>query len=375
MRKSSSRDENPGLGGGPAGSGAWTLCRHADVLRAALDPETFSSAASRYLNVPNGMDGDEHARFRALIDRYLEPRVVSLLEPRFRRLAANLAANLPEGKPIEAVGEIGARFAVRAQSAWLGWPAGLEDTLLRWMQSNREATRSKDRGRMAEVAERFDCIIRSLIESRREADPATDAESGDVDPMTQLLADRIDDRPLRDEEIVSILRNWTAGDLGSIAACIGVIVHRLAVDRQLQVRWRSGEVAINRLEAEINEVLRIDDPFTYNRRVVTRRVEIGGQVMEAGEQVLLNWSAANRDPRVVRDPDAFRPVKNAPHNVVYGIGPHHCPGRQLATLELRVMVEELLAATSAIELAPGTEPIRDLPPFGGYSALPVTLRI
>ena len=350
------------------GTGAWTLFRHADVVGAALDPATFSSRVSRHLNVPNGMDGAEHARFRALIDPYLAAGPVARLEPRFRQLAADLVRSLPGDRAVEVVGELGARFAVRAQSAWLGWPAELEDTLLGWMDDNVEATRSRQLTRTAAVAERFDAIVRSLIEARRRAgDDAPD------DVTTRLLGERIDGRPLTDEEVISILRNWTAGDLGSIAACIGVIVHRLAVDAGLQERLRGARPGGAEIEAEIDEILRIDDPFVSNRRVATADVEVGGRTIRAGERVVLNWTAANRDPQVMDDPDDYRPTDNAPDNVVYGIGAHECPGRGLATLELRVAVEALLEATSAIELAPGSDPVREAPPRGGYRTVPVLL--
>jgi len=351
------------------GTGAWTLFRHADVVAAALDPATFSSRVSRHLNVPNGMDGEQHARFRALTDPYLAPGPVARLEPRLRRLAADLARSLPDDRAVEVVGELGARFAVRAQSAWLGWPAELEDTLLGWMDDNVEATRSRQLTRTAAVAESFDAIVRSLIEARRGA-----GEDAPDDVTTGLLGERIDGRPLTDEEIVSILRNWTAGDLGSIAACIGVVVHRLAVDADLQARLRGTRPPAAELDAEIDEILRIDDPFVSNRRVATVDVEVGGRTIRAGERVVLNWTAANRDPQVVGDPDAHCPAENAPRNVVYGIGAHECPGRGLATLELRVAIEELLAATSAIELAPGSDPVREAPPRGGWRAVPVLLR-
>ena len=343
------------------GAGAWTLFRHADVVRAALDPATFSSRVSRHLNAPNGMDGAEHDRFRALIDRYLAPEPVARLEPRFREIAADLVRSLPRGLPIEVVAGLGARYAVRAQSAWLGWPAELEDTLLAWMDDNLAATRSRQLTRTVAVAERFDGIIRSLLEARRRAgDEAPD------DVTTALLRDELDGKPLSDEEIISILRNWTAGDLGSIAACIGVVVHRLAVDAGLQERWRSARPCSAELEAGIDEILRIDDPFVSNRRIATADVEVGGRTIRMGERVVLNWTAANRDPDAIADPDAYRPAENAPHNLVYGIGAPACPGRGLATRELRGVVEELLAATGAIELAPGSDPIREVPPRGGY---------
>lgn len=348
-------------------SGAWTLFRHDDVVRAALDPDTFSSRVSRHLNVPNGMDGEQHARFRALVDRHLAPGRIAGFEPRFRLIASELMRELPRDRTVEAVAELGARYAVRAQSKLLGWPAGLEDTLLDWVDDNREATRSKLLSRTAAMAERFDKIIRSQIDTRRSAgDDAPD------DLTTELIRDTVGGRPLTDDEVVSILRNWTAGDLGSIAACLGVVVHFLATDTGLQHHLRSA--GASELDAAIDEILRIDDPFVSNRRVTTGDVEIGERTIPRGQRILLNWTAANRDPRVVGDPDAYRPDQNAPHNLVYGIGPHVCPGRALATLEMRVAVEELLAASTGIELATDSEPVREIPPVGGFRSVPVRLR-
>jgi cytochrome P450 len=351
------------------GSGTWTLFRHADVVHAALDPDTFSSQVSHHLNVPNGMDGEEHARFRALVDRYLAPDRVARFEPRFRQIVSDLVRELPRDRTVEVVDEVGARYAVRAQSALLGWPDGIEDTLLGWMEDNREATRSKLLTRTTAVAQRFDRIIGSLIKARRAA-----GEGAPDDVTTELMRDKVDGRPLEDEEIVSILRNWTAGDLGSIAACLGVVVHYLTCDVRVQDRLRSATVTAPELDAVIDEILRIDDPFLSNRRVTTTDVEIGDRTIPAGQRIVLNWTAANRDPRVVGDPDACCPDENAAHNLVYGIGPHVCPGRGLATLELRVAVEELLAATTGIELAPECEPVREVSPVGGFRSVPVILR-
>lgn len=74
------------------------------------------------------------------------------------------------------------------------------------------------------------------------------------------------------------------------------------------------------------------------------------------------------------DPDAFDPVSNAPYNLVYGIGKHVCPGRPLATLELRALTRAVLATTTAIESDPDRPRERALPPVGGFAAAPLRLR-
>jgi cytochrome P450 len=351
------------------GAGGWALLRHADVVAAALDPETFSSAAGSHRAIPNSLDGAEHAAYRAVVDRYLTASAVAAQEPQCRAQAAAIVDALPRGATVDAIAQLGTPFAVRTQVAWLGWPADIEDELVEWMAENFAATRSGDRVRTTEVAAHFDALVGSQVRVRREAG---DAAAPDV--TSRLLHETVDGRPLTDEDVVSILRNWTAGDLGSLAACLGVLVHRLAThpDRQDVTRERVARGEHAAIEAAIEEVLRIDDPFVANRRRTTREAKIGGRAIPAGERVFLNWTAANRDPLVFGDPDEFRPEENAPQNLVFGTGPHVCPGRALTLMELRVAVTELLARTE--RLLPADEPpVRERPPVSGWARVPVVL--
>ena len=344
--------------------GTWTLFSHADVTRAALDHETFSNAVSAHLQVPNGLDGPTHTAFRAVVDTFFTPERMAALEPVVGRVASAAVAALDVPGRLDAVA-LGARFAVRAQSAWLGWPPDLEGTLLAWMADHRAANRSRDRARTAAVAERFTAIVRELAAARR--------SPGAPDDVTaELVRSRVDGRPLTDAEVVSVLRNWTGGDLGSMALAAGVVVARLADDRELQDRLRAG-VGDGELDAVLDEILRIDDPFVGNRRVTTRPVTVRGRDLPAGARVVLNWTAANRDPHAFGDPDAFDPEGHAADNLVWGIGKHVCPGRPLATLELRALVRALLAATTTITPDPDRPRERELPPAGGYATVPVVI--
>jgi cytochrome P450 len=347
---------------------AWVALRHAEVVAVATDPATYSSAVSARRAIPNSLDGAEHAAYRAVVDRFLTPERVAREEPQCRDHAAAIVDALPRDTTVRTIGQIGVPYAVRSQSTWLGWPAKLEDGLVSWMQDNHAATRSGDRSRTAEVADRFDQMIHALLDARR-GRPATDVTG-------ELLGESVDGRPLTDEEVVSILRNWTAGDLGSLATSVGVIVHFLAThpDVQREVRGLVESGDRDAVEAAVEEILRIDDPFVANRRVTTREVELGGETIPAGGRVLVNWTAANRDPLVFGDPDAYDPVGHAAANLVFGIGPHVCPGRDLTLMELRVVTEELLARTAWIEPAPDRPAVRETPPVGGWARVPVVLR-
>ena len=348
--------------------GTWVILRHAEVVAAATDPRTFSSRVTTRRAIPNSLDGPDHAAYRAVVDRYLTDERVAREESQCRGHAAAIVDALPRGVTVKTIASIGIPFAVRSQSAWLGWPSDLEETLVEWIRDNHTATRSGDRESTREVAERFDHMVRALLETSRAATKA--------DVTGELLRDTVNGRSLTTEEIVSILRNWTAGDLGSLATSVGVIVHFLAakptIQEQVRALVEAGDCAA--LVAAVEEMLRIDDPFVSNRRVATRSVGLGGEEIAEGEKVLLNWTAANRDPLVFGDPDHYDPEGNAASNLVFGIGPHVCPGRSLTLMELRVMLEELLRRTTWIEPAQDRPAVRETPPVGGWARVPVVLR-
>ncbi|GEK86704.1 cytochrome P450 [Microbacterium aerolatum] len=357
------------------------LVRHADVLAAAMDATTFSSRTSTHLHVPNGMDGDEHRMFREIVDRQMTPQIVAELEPMLAEVARGVVAELPRGTVVDAVRDLGEIFAVRAQCRWLGWAPGIEAEMLDWMAENYAAARAGDPERNAAVAAAFDEIVASQVAAHRDMSNRTKP----ADATSRLLDEQVEGRELSHEEIVSVLRNWTAGDLGSLARCVGVVVHRLAEHPRWQQRVRMLCRALHQpnrsraaentaeLDAILAECLRIDDPFVANRRVATCPVTTpSGVTIDTGDGVLLDWVAANRDPEVFSD--RFDPAAHADDNLVFGAGPHVCPGRDLSFAELRAVIGALLDATEQIEPAPGRTPTRHRPPIGGWEELPVVLR-
>lgn len=344
----------------------WSLFRHADIARVLEDPETFSNAVSRHLSVPNGMDPPEHAEYRRIIEPYFSPERMTAFEPVCRRIAAGLVRNLFTDGEIELMERFAQPFAVRVQCAFLDWPADLHEPLRHWILGNQAATRAQDRAELAKMAGEFEAHVRGLLEERRRS---ADAEKrGDI--TSDLLLARVRGRPLRDEEIVSILRNWTAGEVGTISAAVGILAQFLAEHGELQQQLRDDPAA---QPAAIEEILRLHGPLVSNRRVTTRAVELGGRSIEAGERLTLNWIAANRDGRVFEAPGEFRLDRDQTPNLLYGAGIHVCPGAPLARLELRVVLEELLARTRHIEPDPERSPERAQYPASGFAVLPLRI--
>lgn len=327
----------------------------------AENPEHYSSAVSRFMQLPNGLDGEQHAKVREMIERYLDAPAVEGLEPVLREIAREIINDALAHGTADAVGDLGTQYAVRAMTAWLGWPSAVNDELVVWVADNNAATRSGQLERTAEVARRFDDIIRSVVEPLR--------ENPDDSVTSRLVHDESLGRPLEFEEVVSVLRNWTAGDLSSMAYCVGVIVEALLARPELQERLRQG---VSRVEftAMVDEMLRADSPFVSNRRVTTCPVTLGGVDLPEGQRVRIHWTAANRDPETFPDVDGFNPEVNAGENLVWGAGPHACPGKELSVIELQALTEELCAAA---ELSPAGDGEREVHPVGGWASLKVRL--
>ncbi|HRD92115.1 MAG TPA: cytochrome P450 [Accumulibacter sp.] len=344
----------------------WSLFRHQDIVRVLNDPDTFSNAVSRHLSVPDGMDPPEHTEFRRMIMPYFRPERVDAFEPQCREIAANLLQSLLERDELEFIGDFAHWFAVRIQCASLGWPLEMCEPLRLWTQKNHQATFARDRQAMTEIAREFEGYVHQLLQSRR----AAGAQAGD-DITSSLLRQEVQGRPLRDDEIVSVLRNWTVGEVGTISAALGILVHYLSQHPDLQQQLRAQP---SLLPAAIEEILRIHGPLVANRRITTRPVEIGGRTIAAGERLSLIWISANRDGRVFEDPEAYRADRDQAENLLYGAGIHVCPGAPLARMEMRVAMEELLGRTTGIAPIPAKPPTAAVYPGSGFATLNLRIR-
>ncbi len=343
--------------------GYTSLFRHADVMHVLMDHETYSNAVSRFPSVPNGMDPPEHTAYRRLIEPYFEPQQMEAFAPVCREVAVRLVQALPEQADVELMADFAQIFALQIQCAWLGWPVELHEPLRLWTLKNQAATLARDEAAMSAVALEFDGYIKDLLTARRNAGSAAPD-----DVTTRLLRDQALGRPLTDDEIVSILRNWTVGELGTIAASIGILVHYLAGHAALQQQLREQPAL---LPAAIDEILRIHAPLVMNRRVTTREVTLGERTLAAGTRLALIWASANRDEAVFGDPEEFRLDREPQLNLLYGAGIHVCPGAPLARLELRVVMEELLGRTRRIALLADQQPVKAFFPASGFSSLPL----
>ncbi|MEO8288290.1 MAG: cytochrome P450 [Chloroflexota bacterium] len=361
----------------------WSLFRHEDIVKVLADPGTYSSASKR-LAVPNGMDPPEHTLYSRVLAPYFLPERMNALEGGCRRIAVDLLqAMLARGEPeVDFIPEFAQPFPIKTLCMFLGWPLETWENLRGWTHGNQEVAFSQNKEAGAALAREFTGYVMDALRVRREASERTSNGAGTTDTKdsestvdtrdvtSSIMSTTVDGVALSDEEIVSTLRNWTAGQ-GTVAASIGILVYYLAGHADIQQNLRE-EPAL--LPVAIDEILRADGPLVANRRTTTRGVEIEGRKIAAGESISLNWISANRDGRTFDDPDVVHLDRDSADNLLFGAGIHYCLGAPLARLEMRVAMEELLARTTTIELGAADLPRRHIYPSNGFGELPVRLR-
>jgi len=153
----------------------------------------------------------------------------------------------------------------------------------------------------------------------------------------------------------------------AVTMMIGSCTKHLAEHPALQSELRARPELI---APAVEELLRLYAPNQGFARTASHPVELHGQTVQPREPVVLLYPSANRDEAAFEAPDEFRLHRPLKH-LAFGTGVHKCPGEQLARLELRVFLEELLARTQHFELA-GTVELAPWPEYGPRS-LPLRL--
>jgi cytochrome P450 family 142 subfamily A polypeptide 1 len=104
------------------------------------------------------------------------------------------------------------------------------------------------------------------------------------------------------------------------------------------------------IKSAVEEMLRVTTPIISFSRTVTQDTELRGKQLKKGQKILLAYPSANRDAEEFEDPDAFRIDRN-PNHVAFGLGSHFCLGSNLARMEMRVALEQVLRRMPDIEYA------------------------
>lgn len=334
------------------------LFDYTDARNAHLDAETFSSADGMMRPViermkipPTEYDNPEHGAWRkGVFNPAVNARTPTRIEADVRNDAIELIeAFTPRGE-CELVAEYANKIPMRAICHTLGFDISMGPKL-RELTDNLMANLGNPEGADAALQELAE--FGAVEVDRRRTEPRDDV-------LTQLIDARLDDRPLTREEIGQVIATPVAGGNETTASGTAAMFYEVLASPEIKRQLVEDPSLII---PAVEDALRLHPPFLGFYRRVTRPVTIGGIEMAEGEQVMMCWAAANRDPNVFADPHKFRiDRRNGRRHLSFGAGIHACSGAPLARLEMRIAAEELLSRLPDIEL---TDPNAVKEEFGG----------
>ena len=330
---------------------AWALLKYDQVLAAARDPQTFSSANFQQdTGAPALMlvnhDDPEHAHLRRLVSLAFTPRRVRDLKPEVEAVVAELLDALPPGE-CDVVSALCAPLPARLMLRMLGLPPELSAKFQHWANAFMLSAALSAEERMQSNVEMVGYFQQTVAE--RAARLARGEPPGS-DLIDALLIAEADGKRLSHDEVwrfcFTLVVAGSETTMYYATNCFHVLADRpdlfaqVQADRSLLARFQT-------------ETLRRTGPPQRLFRKVMRDVEIGGQKIRAGEWVALFFAAANHDPAVFPDPYEFRLDRpNASAQMSFGHGLHYCLGAPLANLEVECLLGGVLDRYASMRRGP-----------------------
>ncbi|MEM7271485.1 MAG: cytochrome P450 [Actinomycetota bacterium] len=348
-------------------TGHWVVTRYETIKAALSDPETYSSVNALEPITPLdpavpaileaggfgarpfivNIDGEDHRERKRIFTSVLHPRKVAQFEPRIRALAKRMLGDLPMDEPFDLVDRFSLDFPALVVFAFLGIPDDDVREIKGWADARMELffgdLSSARQRQQAEGIVRFWRYIEDHIESQL-ADPG-DHFVGDL-----VRLHRSGDEDVSLNDIANYCWSFLFAGHETTTAQITNMVRDLLVDG---AAWSALVADPSLAAAAAEESLRMNTSVFNWRRRTTREVQLHGVTVPAGSDLFLVYGSANHDAAQFPEPDRF--VLDRPEvrrHLGLGHGAHFCVGAGLARLQLRIVLEELVAVAPDLRLVP-----------------------
>jgi cytochrome P450 len=365
----------------------WSLSRYDDIKsigsandeflsapRTVLIPREMEQMLLETFGTTNGletlihMDRPKHLKLRRVTREWFLPRSIDKLDAEVRALAKEFVDKMVEmGDECDFVKDIALLYPLRIILSILGLPREAEGTMLKLTQEmfggqDPSLQRGEDAGAGLQVLHDFGAYFTEVIEDRKK---------NPTDDLASVLANAVVDGQPMDplDQMSYFIITASAGHDTTSASISGGMKALIEHPGQLAL-WRDDPgISINAAK----EIMRWVSPVRHMVRTATRDLTLHGRRIKAGDNIALWFPAANRDPRVISNPNQLDLQRDPKLHLAFGHGAHMCLGQHLATLEVARFFEELLPRLDDIRLTADPQWIQAIF-VGGLKSMPVAYR-
>jgi cytochrome P450 len=287
------------------------------------------------------MDMPEHAVQKRMLHRDFTIKRLDEIRPAMQaKVDALIDGILAEGPPADIVQDLAFPLPMMVICELLGIP---------YEDRNYFAERAATCLSMEANAEKAAAAGRDLFDytdkllDRKDANPQNDL-------LSRLMVEQVRSGNLSRKEVIELARLMLVAGYETTANTIALCAIVLLQHPEQAAELRADPSLIPNA---VEELLRFISPtHAGRRRVATADVDVGGQLIKAGDGVIIANHVSDRDDSVFPNPNTFDIRRsNARDNLSFGSGIHQCLGQQLARAELRTMLETLLRRIPGLELA------------------------
>lgn len=338
----------------PSGDQAWVISGYDEVV-AALGDRRLSRAALREPGAPRmvkgpdfgdnpysifNLEGPDHARLRKLIAGAFAPRRAEELRGRVQEITDELVDRvraLPQ--PVDIYHEFCSVLPIWVVCEIVGAPLEDRDRIKEWTETLMSVGSNE---RRLAARESFTEYVRALVAARR-AEPREDL-------LSALVQARDDDDRLSEAELAWLGAELLLAGHDTTVNTLGRGLFQLLRHRD---QWRLLTERPDEMTGPaVEEIFRYAPPSDVGlMRVALEDVELAGTPIPKGEGVIPLMHASARDERHFAEPDRFDITRAANRHLVFGYGPHHCPGAGVARMEVQVAFGTLARRLPGLRLA------------------------
>jgi cytochrome P450 len=364
----------------------WVITRYADVEWLVRHPELFSSAVIRNDQRPPyppvdrvdlplfddvrafrsdqlvEQDRPVHTAMRGVVHGFFTPTAMEAWRPFVRQVVADLLDAVERRGHMDVMADLAASLPVTMIAEMMGVP-------------------HKDRDILRSLADKLLYINRG--EPSR-LQPLMEGIRGMIEYVSPLVTQRIS-QPA--DDFISVL---ASGEQAGVFTRHQVLVNTalllfaghettmnligngtLALVRNPDQWARLRDDPDNVVRRATEECLRYDPPVKSTQRIAVADVPLGGEMIHAGDRIRWIIAAANRDPDVFADPDAFDVTRQPNPHLSFGTGMHYCLGATLARVEGQEVFRAMAERLSDLQLATDTLSYHPSIQFRSLRSLPV----